>query len=188
MPLAECLQRSEDWHALRHGKITASLAAAVLGLDPYRGPLAAFNEITGRTKKIENNHMRWGVENEEKARQAWECFSGSFAEPTGFWVHPVFDWLGASPDALIGEDGLLEIKCPGKLPEDVPVHHVVQIRVQLACTNRYWCDYFAWTTEGTFCKRINRERVPEDAILDALSQWHKDYLETDTPPPRMRKK
>jgi hypothetical protein len=99
-------------------------------------------------------------------------------------VHPQFAWLGASPDGLVGQTGLLEIKCPKVLPEDVPEAHKCQCRVQLACTDRHWCDYIAYCGPGRiFEKRIIRDPIIELDMLSKLKRWWIKYVLGDVEPP-----
>lgn len=187
MPEIIAEQRSQAWLDARAGKITASVAAAVLGLDPHRGPFSAWQEIMGHKRQPDNPAMAWGRRNEERARQEYEAVSGNLASTTGFWVHPEYPWLGASPDGLIGADGLVEIKCPGKLPDEVPPANLIQMQVQMMVTGRRWCDYFAWTDNGHWLHRVE----PADAslaILDMLQAWHRTYVLGNTPPPRRKPK
>lgn len=187
MPLLPCDQRSPEWFEARKGKITASLAAAILGIDKHKGPLAAFNEITGRTTNNGNKHTSWGVEFEAQARQDYECVSGNLVADTGFWVHPTLAWLGASPDGLINSMGLVEVKCPSILPDVVPEAHVVQMAVQLAVTGRQWCDYFAWNQNGHFLKRVERFPDLEWGMISKLEAFYNQYIAPDIAPPRARK-
>lgn len=186
MPLLPHKQRSPEWYSARKGKITASSAAGCLGLDPYDGPLATFNKITGKTTTDDNKHMAWGREFESKAREAYECLSGHFVTETGFWVHDLLPWLGASPDGLIGGDGLVEIKCPSKIPTAIPEHHTIQMIVQMACTGREWCDYFVWVGQEEYCCRLHRDVDHEHDILLRLEDFFQAYIFHDIAPPRKR--
>lgn len=184
MPLLPFKQGSPEWYDARRGKVTASVAAAILGVGP-NGWLWAYNQICGEGQ-ADNRHMAWGREHEAEARLDYEVASGYCVEQTGFWVHPQLDWLGASPDGLINDDGLVEIKCPGEVPSEVPAHHAIQMRVQLACTERKWCDYYVWTTGVTFCAALTRDLVIEASILGQLAEFYETYVRTNTPPPRRR--
>lgn len=186
MPQLPFEQRTPEWFAARKGKITASVAAAVLGIDPHTGPLSAFNQITGRTTKEDNRYMAWGREFESSAREAYEVLSGNFVSETGFFIHDDLPWLGASPDGLAGTDGLVEIKCPSVLPTEIPPYHDIQMLVQMACTNRDWCDYFAWSQEGEFCRRVLRDCDREREVLFLLEDFYMAYIAKDTAPPRRR--
>jgi putative phage-type endonuclease len=186
--LLDVRQGTAEWLEARKGKITASLAAACLGLDPHKGPLAAFNEITGRKRQPDNPDMRYGREFEAEAVSVYEAETGTLVEPGGFWVHPELTWLGASPDGLVGTMGLLEAKCPQTLPSYTPRHHEVQCVVQLAVTGRLYCHYFAYCRPEhvmfTVCPSCKDERE----LLTALEAFYHTYIITDTPPPRRRKK
>lgn len=188
MPLLECVQRSPEWYAARDFRVTASTAAGCLGLDPWSGPFATFNVITRRTKKDVNAYMRWGGEKEETARRSYEIETGNIVTETGFWVHPEFSWLGASPDGLVGENGLLEAKCPSNgLPELIPTHHEIQCIVQMACTEREFVDYYAWMPTGTpFLARLKRDLDQERYLLIRLKDFYDRYIFPDVAPPRRR--
>lgn len=181
-------QRTDEWLKARRGKITASLAAACLGQDPNKGPLAAYNQIMGVTQDKGNKHTAWGVEFEPKARSDYEWISGNLVTETGFWVHTGFDWLGASPDGLISDDGVVEIKCPSVIPDTIPVQHRIQVQVQLACTNREWGDYFAWNQNGHLLERVVRDHKTESEILLALLMFFTNHIQKGVPPPRRKRK
>ncbi len=188
MPLLVPEQRTPEWFDAHLWRITSSNAAGTLGIDPWDGPLATFNAITGKTKKNDNPAMKWGRENEQKARMAYEVETGNVVRETGFWVHPEYDWLGASPDGFIGEDGLVEIKCPkNRLPESVPSHHEIQMMVQMLVTGRQWCDYWVWMPDAKpFLCRVKRDLEQEKYILFRLKEFYDCYVFPDVAPPRRR--
>ncbi len=186
MPQVQSEQRTEAWLAARVGIITASVAAGCLGLHPYMSRAKAWRLILGTEKTEENRFMRWGTEMEASARGQYEVETGVLVWPTGFWVHPEHPWLGASPDGLIGTDGLAECKCPQSLPEAVPLHHRIQMLVQLAVTGREWCDYYAWTLHGSFLRRVRPAGI--GGLIRRLDEFRRAYLLTNTEPPRKRRK
>lgn len=188
MPLLALEQRSDEWFEARRGKLTASLAAACLGLDPHTGPLSAYNQITGLTKAPENRYMVWGRENEGKARTAYEVMSGNFVAETGLWAHVSLPWLAASPDGIVMGGGLVEIKCPSVLPTEIPLRHRIQMDVQLACTNRDWCDYYAWAGNDSFCCRLMRDHDRERELLFLLERFWEEHIRPGIAPPRRRPK
>lgn len=187
MPLLVREQGTPEWHLAHVGRITASIAAACLGLCPHTSAKKAWRTAMGAEPHRENPAMQYGREHEEEARQAYEVWSGHLVEETGFWIHPVAGWLGASPDGLIGKDGLVEIKCPGRLPDSIPMPHRIQMLVQLYVTRRQWCDYFAWTLDGFFSDRITHTQEPM-GLLRKLELFKLLYLDTGAEPPRKKRR
>ncbi len=180
-------QRSEEWFIARKGKITASVAAACLGLDPYCSPRMAWKRINGhQTKK--NARMLWGSANEGTARAAYEEETGNLVWETGFWIADDHPWLGASPDGLVAPDGLAELKCPYKLPAGASEAQRLQMIVQMIATGRQWVDFYCWTPSGTFLERIHRPaRTQTDNLVARLEEFYQRYIVTGTEPPRRRK-
>ena len=152
------LQQTESWFAERAGCLTASVAKAAILRNTKGQPYAAYEtelrRIVGErfTKNMSNRFtssaMQWGVDHEDEAREAYEIETGNIVDLVGFVRHPTIDWFGASPDGLVGKDGLLEIKCPetsthiarieaGVVPEE----YKPQMLVQLLCTGRSWVDF-----------------------------------------------
>jgi putative phage-type endonuclease len=186
MPMLKLEYLSEEWFAARKGKVTASLAAACLNVGP-NGWLSAFNAITDTTQRAPTNwQMRWGIEHEQHARADYEVETGHLVWPGWLWIHQDHPWLSASPDGLVGTEGVVEIKCPQTLPTAVPPHHEIQCRIQLACTDRFWCDYFAWGQSGHFLHRIKRDLTIETDLLARLEAFWKTYIKPGIPPPRRK--
>jgi len=163
-------QRTEQWHAARAGRITASMAGAFLGLSPFMKPEDAMRALVrsmhGMPSEFSGNvATEYGTFHEDGALVEYQMETGNTVTPLAFAPHG--DWLGASPDGLIEHDGLLEIKCPfgqrkKRPPEfksikDQPQYYA-QIQVQLFCTGREWCHFFQWSPHGT-----NLELVTADA-------------------------
>lgn len=151
-------QRSDEWHTARIGKISASRVAG-LSAKPKTGKAlnATLLEIlaerlTGTKQEIYvNKAMQWGIDNEAGAISAYENLTGEFVVGCGFIEHPTIPMSGASPDGLIGDDGLIEIKCPEStthlntlMTQQVPSEYLAQITWQLACTARKWCDFVSY--------------------------------------------
>ena len=152
------LQRSDDWHAERCGKVTASRVKDI-NAKPVKGK--AFNaltltilteRLTGVQEETPTSKaMQWGIDQEPHAIAAYENLTGSFVKGTGLIDHPFITWSGASPDGLVGLKGQLEVKCPNTtthlntiLMQEVPSEYVPQITWQLACTKREWCDFVSY--------------------------------------------
>lgn len=191
MPLLELDQRSDAWVQARVGRITASVAAACLGLDPYKSRAEAWRTIKGKTY-AGNKHTDWGHTFEAMARRHYEVETGEMVQETGFWVHPSLDWLGASPDGFVGPVGLLEVKCPSKLPSKVPVHHHLQMLVQMIVTGREWCDYFVFLPPGAGQEaQFWMQRVylkGEAGLIRKLKAFYDAYVVPNVEPPRKKRR
>jgi putative phage-type endonuclease len=171
------VQGSPEWLAERLGKVTASKMDAVMartkngwGADRanYMAQLIA-ERLTGKPQEsFSSAAMAWGVETEPQARDAYAFYSGLEVSETGFHPHPTIQLSGASPDGLVGADGLLEIKCPntathidtllGGAPKG---KYVLQMQWQMACTGRKWCDFVSFDPRMPedmryFCARVKR--------------------------------
>lgn len=188
MPLLVTSQGgTPEWHEARLRRITSSNAAACLGLNPNVSRQKAWRVIMGREIVKDNDFMKWGRDREAHAREEYEIETGRLVAETGFWVSGVYDWLGASPDGFVGGDGLLEVKCPGELPDSVPVQYRIQMLVQMIVTGRKWCDFWAWTPNGkTFLRRVHL--AGEAGIIRKLEAFYQNHILTDTEPPRKKPK
>lgn len=187
MPLLCDKQQTEEWKAARKGRITASMAAACLGQHPHHSRQKAWRIITGLETVESNWHISRGVKLESWAIQQYELETGLLAVPTGFFVHPELDWLGASPDGLVGDYGLLEAKCPHSIYPAIPEHYRIQCLVQLAVTERKWADFFAITDRREkFMFRVEPSLKEQDAIVGQLLDFYNQYVKTGVCPPRRR--
>ena len=152
------LQRSEDWHADRCGKVTASRVKDI-SAKPKTGKAYNALTLTILTERLTGvqeetpttSPMQWGIDQEVHAITAYENETGNFVVGTGLVNHPAIKMSGASPDGLVDQDGQLEVKCPSSqthlntiLTQEVPSEYVPQITWQLACTRRKWCDFVSY--------------------------------------------
>lgn len=154
------IQGSDAWKALRLGKVTASRVADVVAKTKtgwgasranYMAELIA-ERLTGEpADKFTSTAMQWGTDQEPEARAAYEMWTDTAVAPVAFVSHPTIGMTGASPDGLVGPDGLVEIKCPNTathldtlLGQSVPGKYVTQMQWQMACTKRKWCDFVSY--------------------------------------------
>ena len=152
------LQRSEDWHADRCGKVTASRVKDI-DAKPQKGKALNAISLTILTERLTGvqeetpttKAMQWGIDQEPYAIAAYENETGNFVISTGLIDHPSIKNCGASPDGLVGKDGQIEVKCPTPsvhlntlLLQEVPSEYIPQITLQLACTRREWCDFVSY--------------------------------------------
>ena len=149
-------QRSSEWFALRLGKVTASrlgdvLARTKTGYSASRENYMAelvIERLTGSSvERFQSLAMRRGTELEPQARAAYAFMTGATVAEVGFIPHPQIANSGASPDAAVGGDGLLEIKCCEAaahleilLGAATPAKYYAQCQWQLACCQSAWCD------------------------------------------------
>lgn len=122
------------------------------------------------------------------ARRFYEEHFSLKTDSVGFVQHPDLPWLGASPDALVGPQGCLEIKCPVTLPGEIPAHHEIQCMIQLACTRSTFCDYLAWVPGDFFLFRVWRDLVKEYVLLMELWKFYTQFVQADTEPPRYKRR
>lgn len=174
-------QRTDEWFAARLGKVTASRVADLMattktGYAASRDNLMAqlvVERLTGQQQESYTNAaMQWGTEQEPFARAAYEIATGQMVDECGFVPHPTIANAGASPDGLVGADGLVEIKCPNTagiidalLTQTVPGKYNTQMQMQMACTGRAWCDYVVFDPRMPAKAQLFIKRVPRDPVF-----------------------
>lgn len=161
-------QQSDQWIKNRVGRITASRICDVMSYlsRPSKSGKAGDESAKRRGYKLElvaerltgrsaehyvSPYMEHGTETEDEARSFYELATKAFVEPVGFVLHPTMDFSGASPDGLVGEDGVLEIKCPKTETllqwmdsKEIPDEYLMQMQWELACTGRKWADFYGY--------------------------------------------
>lgn len=189
-------QGSDAWHQLRLGKVTASRVADIMRKGKggavsmsrmrYLGELVA-ERLTGNpTVGFKSADMEWGNQTEEAARNAYAFYRDADLHAVAFVYHQSIGMSGASPDRLVGEDGLLEIKCPAThthietlLGAAIDADYLTQMQWQMACTGRAWCDFASFDPRLPESMRLFVQRVPRDgeriaelerAVIDFLGE------------------
>lgn len=183
-------QLSKEWFEARKNRITGSMVGAALGVNPWAAPddamrtmvraaLGAESEFTGN---IATQH---GQANEKNALQDFEMQTGLSVKETGFVVHPEYEWLGASPDGLIGDDAVLEIKCPfGKRHDVDPVfssaleqpHYYAQTQIEMLCTGRNVCHFYQWTPYNDKLESYTLDQAWIDENIPKLKAFYNRFL------------
>ncbi|MBB3808793.1 lambda exonuclease family protein [Pseudochelatococcus contaminans] len=183
--MTDIVQGSQEWHQIRLGKVTASRVADVTartksGYSASRANYAAeliVQRLTGNpTESYTNAAMQWGTDMEPDARVAYEFYAGVDVAQIGFVDHPTIAASGASPDGLVGDDGLVEIKCPNTAThletlttQKVASKYVTQMQWQMAATGRQWCDFVSYDPRLPEHLRLFVKRVPrDDALISEL--------------------
>lgn len=190
----EIEQRSAEWLALRCGKVTASRIADVMartqkGWGASRANYAAqliCERLTGTVEQSYTNAaMQWGNDWEDAAREAYGLKVGEFVAEVGFVEHPdAFIAAGASPDGLVGDDGLVEIKCPNSAThiatlrgEPIPDKYIKQMQWQMACTERQWCDFASFDPRLPDAMQLHIQRVArDDALIADMTEAVQNFL------------
>lgn len=176
--MIDVIQGSPEWHQLRLGKVTASRVADVVAKTKtgpsasrtnYMAELIAERLAGEPAEKFTNAAMQWGTDMEPQARAAYEFRTDAEVTQVGFILHPSIDQAGCSPDGLIDEDGLIEIKCPNTathletlLGQAVPSKYETQMQFQMACTGRQWCDFVSYDPRMPESMRMFIKRVERD--------------------------
>jgi len=176
--MSDIEQGTDEWFAIRCGKVTASRVADVIATTKsgYSASRANYEAqliceiLTGKpAESFTNAAMQWGTETEPLARAQYELKTGNMVNQVGFVVHPMIEQAGASPDGLIGEYGCIEIKCPNTsthldtlLSQKVPSKYITQMTWQMVCTGRKWCDFVSYDPRLPENLQLYIERIELD--------------------------
>jgi hypothetical protein len=187
---AQIEQGSPEWRAIRAGKITGSRVDDMLNTIKSGAFAAsridyaydlALERLTGEPQGQDLSNVQWVQDGkiwEADARALYEFRFDIEVEQIGFATHNALPMFGASPDGLIGDDGVLEIKCPKAkthlqylLGKVAPADYLGQMDSEIACTNRKWCDFVSFNPKFPahlqfFCVRY----TPEPAKLRELEK------------------
>jgi putative phage-type endonuclease len=174
----EIEQGSDAWRQIRLGKVTASRIGDLMARTKsgpsasraaYMGELVA-ERMTGQpVEKFQSAAMKQGTELEPQARAAYEFLFAVTVEQIGFVPHPWIEMAGCSPDGLVGDVGLLEIKCPQThthietlLGAEIAKSYRDQMQFQMACTGRLWCDFVSFCPALPSGMDVHIRRVERD--------------------------
>ncbi len=154
-------QGTPAWFNARKGKLTASNFGAAAGVNPWCSRQRSLREQLGiEAFSGPPEACLWGTRNEKNAVKDYMVRTGNIVRSKGFFTHPDIPWLGGSPDGLVGEDGLIEVKCPyfKQVPHDkIPPHYYCQMNGLLEILDRKWCDFVSWTPKAMKIYRVYRD-------------------------------
>lgn len=190
-------QGSDEWKQARLGCVTASRVSDVMAQgksgeaitrQKYKMQLVAERLAGEAGESYSNAAMEWGVEQEAFAVMAYEAEADVLTDKTGFWLHSSIPFVGVSPDRLVGDSGLVEVKCPNTtthlgyiLEGVVPTQYVKQVQCQLWVTGREWCDFVSFDPRlpkrnQLFVVRVSRD---DELITKMEAEVQKFLAEVD---------
>jgi len=190
-------QYTDEWYSARLGKVTASRVADVMAKTKTGYSTSRQNymmqllceRLTGKKEESYSSAaMQRGTEMEPIARAVYEAEKGLFVVETGLVEHEEIKNFGASPDGLVGDDGLIEIKCPNTSTHveflrtgKIDGKYQIQMLVQMACTKREWCDFVSYDDrlpEQLSYKRVRFMR-DDERIAEIESEVERFLCELD---------
>lgn len=190
-------QRTDEWYRERLGRVTASRLADVMARtksgfsvsrENYLNELVIERLTGSKADGFSNAAMEWGVQYEPEARTFYQLVTDQMVTEVGFVRHPYIDNFGASPDGLVGENGLVEIKCPNTkthidtlLTGKIAKKYILQMHAQMICTQREWCDFVSYDPRvpdhlQLYIQRINRD----DELVELIESEVQDFLDEVT--------
>jgi putative phage-type endonuclease len=192
MDSIDLVQRSDEWRRARAGSLGASqvqdsIAQTKSGWGASRKNVMAqliAERLTGEpSESFTSAAMQWGNDIEPMALAAYEFYSGHDVVEVGLVKHPAIEGTHASPDGLVGEYGMVEIKCPNTathidtlLSQKIPGKYITQMQWQMACAVRSWCDFVSFDPRmpeemKMFVQRVERDEQRIDELGEMISQF-----------------
>jgi len=186
-------QGTPEWFQMRLGKVTASRVADILA-KTKTGPSAsrqnylielALQRTTGIIQESYSNAaMEWGTQTEPQARVAYEVNTNNFVDQVAFIDHFSIEWFGCSPDGLVSNRGLVEIKCPNSTTHweyfkfnRPPQKYIIQMQAQMAVTGRDWCDFISFDPRMPERSQLLIVRVDRDeSFIVEMEEQIKQFL------------
>jgi putative phage-type endonuclease len=183
------IQGSQEWLLARVGKVTASRIHDIVATTKSGGFTAGrknylaeliTERLTGTpAPSFQSAAMAYGSECEPEARAAYSFQMDVDVQEVGFTPHHSLADVGCSPDGFVGDDGLIEIKCPNTATHlDTLLHgkidpeYITQMQAQMACTGRKWCDFVSYDKRLPEPMRLYVRRVPRDEKIIASLEKH----------------
>ena len=187
-------QRTPEWFAQRKGKITGSAAGAALGLNPYMTRMQLIRRMVREAHGLDNEFngniaTEYGSLHEPLAQMEFVTKHGYAVHEVGFYVHPDYSWIGASPDGIfennMGEQCILEIKCPFGLRNDLTPqfktieqqpHYYAQLQLEMACTGLKQTYFYQWSQHGDTLEIVPFNKLWFNDAVIKLFAFYELYL------------
>ena len=182
-------QRTTEWFAARRGRVTGSVAGAILGVNPHTSREDVLRRLVrdwhgAEPEFVGNIATMHGTAHEDGAIVDFQMETGIGVNPVGFL--PYEDWLGASPDGLTDDGGVLEVKVPfGKRNDtnadfkpltDQP-HYYAQVQIEILCANASHGWFWQWSAHGFDLDRVEIDQAWRDENLPRLKQFHAELMD-----------
>ena len=175
-------QRTEDWYNIRKGKMTASNAETIIangkGLETYIYNLMAEYYSSAEKENYINADMQRGIDLEPEAKIEFQFYTGLDIKEVG--CVELNEYILASPDGLIGDDGLIEIKCPNDsiyfkllLSNNIKPEYIAQMQMQMYVTDRQYCYFVSYNPnfeKSLYITKINRDEEMIDKLKKGLER------------------
>jgi len=180
-------QGTKAWHEVRVGRVTGSVAGAILGLSPFATRADTMRSMVRAAKGapsefVTNPAVEWGKFNEAGAIAEFEMETSERVTAAPFIPHA--EWLGASPDGFVSDGKLLEVKCLYGIrndpnPEFKQVseypHYVAQMNIEAYCADVQSVWFYRWTPYATCLKLHHRDDDWLNENLPILRQFWDEY-------------
>lgn len=178
----DIIQRTPEWIEIKRGKMSASNAETIIangkGLETYIYNLMAEYYSSAEKENYINADMQRGIDLEPEARLEFEFYTGLDVQEVGFIEYNEF--IGVSPDGLIGDGGLIEIKCPNDsiyfkllLSNNIKPEYIAQMQMQLYVTDRQYCYFVSYNPnfeKSLYIKKINRDKEMIEKLKKGLER------------------
>lgn len=161
-------QRTPEWYSIKHIKLSASEIASILDCNIYQTShdllikkIKPYNEVD---QSLIQSSLSWGIKFEPIAEKFYEFLTNETLHKIGLVIHPLYDFIGASPDGLLMTGKLVELKCPYTryIDGSVPIYYWIQMQIQMEVCNIDKCDYL----DCKFHEYINKESYESDINID----------------------
>jgi len=187
--MIEVEQGTPEWFALRLGKVTASRIKDVIATtktgystsrDKYMTQLLLERITNTVAESYTNDAMTWGTEQEPFARAKYEGLASTLVEQVAFVNHPTIPMSGASPDGLVMDDGLVELKCPmshthlESILGGIDDQYMPQVQWQMAVTGRSYTDLCSYDPRFPEHLQLVVKRIPRDD--DYIAKLEKEVI------------
>lgn len=211
-------QRSEAWKDARRGRVTASNINAVLAGPNTKTRRKYIDSIILDLEGVEDfadsaPYFELGRKHEPYAIGWYQYETSRNVKSTGFVLHDTYNWLGSSPDGLVGRVGMIEAKFRVSLRtfhdaciKPIPRAYLYQMQANMWVCNRKWCDFINYwrSVDGKKEQGHVRRVVRDDALIkeieaaslvfwrDLVREYHKqtgkDVISFPVPPPQPKTK